>query len=218
VRGQPATVGLHPELPMRDASHTIAEEIHGVVLFVGAVWGVFLLSLAFPAIDRFGVVPRTLIGLVGIPAMPFLHQDLGHILGNTIPLFVLLTLLAGSRARSWEVVADIILVSGALLWVVGRPAVHIGASGLVSGLTSFLILSGLVEKRIIPLLIAVFVGFFYGGSLLLGVIPRFGSQVSWEGHICGAIAGGIIAYLLTAEESGGQDRRRIPSEESLVTG
>jgi membrane associated rhomboid family serine protease len=209
---------MHPESPMRDASRTIPQEIHGVVLFVGAVWGVFLLSLAFPAIDRFGVVPRTLIGLVGIPAMPFLHQNLGHILANTIPLFVLLTLLSGSRARSWEVVADIILVAGALLWVVGRPAVHIGASGLVSGLTSFLILSGFLEKRIIPLLIAVVVGFLYGGSLIFGVIPRFGSQVSWEGHLCGAIAGGIIAYLLTAEEPGRRERRPIPGEESLFTG
>jgi membrane associated rhomboid family serine protease len=209
---------MHPEPPMRDDSRTVPEELHGVVLFIGAVWGVFLLSLAFPRLDQYGVVPRTLIGLVGIPAMPFLHQNLGHIVGNTIPLFVLLTLLSGSRARSWEVVVDIILLGGGLLWVVGRPAVHIGASGLISGLTSFLILSGFLEKRIIPLLIAVLVGFFYGGSLVLGVIPRFGSPVSWEGHLCGAIAGGVIAYLLTVEGPGGKDSRRLPREESLFTG
>src|SRR4051812_9638644 len=203
---------------MRDASHTISQELQGVILFVGAVWAVFLLSLALPGIDEYGVVPRRLVGLIGIPAMPFLHQDLGHILGNTIPLFVLLTLLSGSRARSWEVLADIILVGGALLWLVGRPAVHIGASGLISGLTSFLILSGFLEKRIIPLLIAVLVGFLYGGSLLLGVIPRFGSQISWEGHLCGAIAGGIIAYLLTAEGPGRTQGRTLSREQSLFTG
>ena len=110
------------------------------------------------------------------------------------------------------------LLGGGLLWVVGRPAVHIGASGLISGLTTFLILSGFLEKRIVPLLIAVLVGFFYGGSLVLGVIPRFGSQVSWEGHLCGAIAGSVIAYLLTAEGPGRQETRQVPREESLFTG
>ena len=84
-----------------------------------------------------------------------------------------------------------------LLWTFGRPAVHIGASGLISGLTAFLILSGFLEQRIIPLLIALLVGFLYGGSLALGVIPRVGSQISWDGHLCGAIAGGVVAYALT---------------------
>jgi membrane associated rhomboid family serine protease len=209
---------LYLESPMRDSSHTIPQEIHGVVLFVGAVWGVFLLSLVFPALDRFGVVPRSLVGLVGIPAMPFLHQNLGHILGNTVPLIILLLLLSGSQARSWEVVVDIVLVGGFLLWIFGRPAVHIGASGLISGLTSFLILSGFLERRIIPLLIAVLVGFLYGGSLLLGVIPRLGSQISWEGHLCGAIAGGIVAYLLTSGGSSRQDRRLPQGEGNLFTG
>jgi membrane associated rhomboid family serine protease len=84
-----------------------------------------------------------------------------------------------------------------LLWIFGRPAVHIGASGLISGLTAFLILSGFLEHRIVPLLVSLLVGFLYGGSLVLGVLPRLGSTVSWDGHLCGAIAGGIVAYLLT---------------------
>jgi membrane associated rhomboid family serine protease len=77
--------------------------------------------------------------------------------------------------------------------------VHIGASGLISGLAAFLILSGFLEQRIVPLLIALLVGFLYGGSLLLSVLPRFGSQVSWDGHLCGAIAGGLVAYALTRQ-------------------
>ena len=129
--------------------------------------------------------------------MPFLHGNLQHILSNTVPLFVLLVLLAGSRAESWEVVAIITFLGGLLLWIFGRPAVHIGASGLISGLTAFLILSGFLEQRIIPLLIALLVGFLYGGSLVMGVLPRIGSQISWDGHLCGAIAGGIVAYALT---------------------
>ena len=183
---------------MHGASHTIRQEIHGVVLFVGAIWAVFLVSLVFPKLDQYGVIPRHTIGLVGIPAMPFLHLNLQHILSNTVPLCVLLVLLAGSRARSWEVVVWIILLGGLLLWVFGREAVHIGASGLISGLTAFLILSGFLEKRIVPLLIALLVGFLYGSSVLMGVVPRFGSEISWDGHLCGAIAGGIVACALAS--------------------
>ena len=129
--------------------------------------------------------------------MPFLHANLHHLVGNTVPLIVLLILLAGSRAESWEVVLMISCLGGLLLWVFGRPAVHIGASGLISGLAAFLILSGLLEQRIIPLLIALVVVFLYGSSLILGVLPRIASQISWDGHLCGAIAGGLVAYALT---------------------
>ncbi len=182
---------------MPDSAQSIRNEIHGVVLFVGTIWAVYLVSVVFPGLNQYGVYPRKFSGLLGIPAMPFLHGNLRHVLGNTIPLAVLLVLLAGSRAESWEVVAIIVFLGGILLWIFGRPVIHIGASGLISGLTAFLILSGFLEQRIIPLLIALLVGFLYGGSLLLGVLPRFGSQISWDGHLCGAIAGGLVAYALT---------------------
>jgi membrane associated rhomboid family serine protease len=192
---------LPTELPVSDSSHTIREEIHSVVLFVGTIWVVYFVSLVFPGLDRYGVVPRKFSGLVGIVATPFLHANLTHLLSNTVPLIVLLILLPGSRAESWEVVAMIAFLSGLLLWIFGRPAVHIGASGLISGLTAFLILSGFLEHRIIPLLISLLVGFLYGGSFVLGVLPRFGSAISWDGHLCGAIAGGLVAYVLASGPS-----------------
>jgi membrane associated rhomboid family serine protease len=182
---------------MPGSQHTIRQEIHGVALFVGAIWAVYLLSFPFPTLDQYGVIPRRAAGFFGIVAMPFLHANLHHLVSNTIPLCVLLILLAGSRARSWEVVVAISVLGGGLLWVFGRPAVHIGASGLISGLIAFLVLSGFLELRIVPLLIAISVGFIYGGSLILGVLPRLDSQISWDGHLCGAIAGGLVAYGLT---------------------
>jgi membrane associated rhomboid family serine protease len=182
---------------MQNASHTIREELYGIFAFIGVIWAVFFVSRFVPSLDNFGVVPRTVVGLTGIPAAPFLHADLRHILSNTFPLFFLLALLAGSRARSWEVVVDIVLLGGSLLWLFGRPAVHIGASGLVFGLITYLILSGLLEKRLIPLAIAVVVGLVYGGTLISGVLPRFGTHISWDGHLCCAVAGGIVAYALT---------------------
>ena len=178
--------------------HTIRQEIKGVIAFVAAVWAVFLLDWVLPIdLNSFGLVPRTLPGLVGIPVLPFLHADLQHIVSNTLPMFILLILLAGSKANSWAVVVEVVLLGGVLLWLFGRPAIHIGASGLIFGLIAFLIVSGLLERRFVPLVISVVVAFFYGGSLLLGVVPRLGSHISWDGHFCGAAAGGIIAYVLT---------------------
>jgi membrane associated rhomboid family serine protease len=200
---------------MKNASHSVGHEIHGVILFVGSIWAVYLISLAFPRVDNYGVVPRTASGLTGVVAMPFLHANLHHLIANTIPLAVLLLLLAGSRARSWSVVIAVTVLGGFLLWLFGRPAVHIGASGLISGLTAFLILSGLREGRVVPLLIAVLVGFLYGSSLVMGVIPRFGSQLSWDGHLCGAIAGAIVAYALTGGP-GRQSRSSFPTPQKAM--
>jgi membrane associated rhomboid family serine protease len=183
---------------MRNAAHTIRDEFYGIVSFLGVIWGVFLISLVMPSLDNYGVVPRRLIGLIGIPAAPFLHANLHHILSNTFPLFILLVLLAGSKARSWEIVVDVVLLGGALLWLFGRSDTsNIGASGLIFGLIAFLILSGLMERRLVPLAIAVVVGFAYGSTLISGVLPQVNSQISWEGHLCGAVAGGIVAYALT---------------------
>ena len=178
--------------------HTIQQEIKGVVIFIATIWGVFLLECVVPFdLLSFGVTPRTLHGLVGIPAMPFLHANLQHIASNTLPLFVLLILLAGSKARSWEVVTEIVLLGGILLWLCGRTATHVGASGLIFGLIAFLIVSGWLERRFVPLVVSLVVTFVYGGILLWGVIPRIGTHISWDGHLFGAVAGGVIAYLMT---------------------
>ena len=184
-------------MTMQDSSHTIREELGGVLAFMAAIWTVFVISYFFPGLDAYGVVPRTKEGLIGIAAMPFLHANLHHIMANTLPLFILLALLAGSRARSWAIVLDIVLLGGLLLWLFGRTADHIGASGLIFGLIAFLILSGLLERRIISLGIAILVGFAYGGTLLSGVLPTVEPGISWDGHLASAVAGGIVAYALT---------------------
>jgi membrane associated rhomboid family serine protease len=144
--------------------------------------------------------------MIGIPASPFLHGSLGHLTSNTVPLIILLTLLAGSRARSWETVLEIIFLGGGLLWVLGRSAIHVGASGLIYGLIAFLLVSGFREKRLVPMLIAILVGFLYGTTLLAGILPTAGAQVSWDGHLWGAVAGGLIGYFrIESEPSGATD-------------
>lgn len=178
------------------ANHTIGQEIAGVIFFLGVIWSVFLVELVSPVdLKSFGLIPRTADGLVGIVTMPFLHANLQHIVSNTMPLVVLLVLLAGSRARSWVVVAEVISLSGGLLWMFGRYATHIGASGLICGLITFLIVSGIRERRIVPLFVSVVVGFLYGSTLLAGIVPNSDSTISWDGHLCGALAGVAVARL-----------------------
>jgi len=183
------------------ARHAIREEVFGVFAFVGLIWCVFIVGHVLPLhLESYGLTPRTAAGLVGIPAAPFLHANLAHLMANTTPLTVLLLLLAGSRAPSWQIVLLIVLLGGGLLWLFGRTATHIGASGLIYGLIAFLLLSGIWERRIVPMMISVVVGILYGGALLSGVLPGSDSHVSWEGHLFGAIAGGAVAYLLTRRQ------------------
>jgi membrane associated rhomboid family serine protease len=181
-----------------NGSHGIREELRGIVIFIAAIWAVFMLEVAVPQTEAWlGLVPRTLRGTIGIVGMPLVHASLGHLVANTIPLAVLLALLAGSRAESWQIVAGIVVIGGALLWAVGRPAIHVGASGLIFGLIAFLILSGLLEKRPVPLLVSLIVAVFYGGTLVWGMLPLGGGDISWDGHLCGAAAGVLSAYGLS---------------------
>ncbi len=176
-------------------AHHVKDELVGIVAFIIVTWGVFLTSVVMP-INNFGLIPRDASGLIGIVTMPFLHGSLSHLINNTISLCVLLALLAGSRTRSWEIVVAVIVGGGILLWLFGRPAIHIGASGLIFGLIAFLIVSGIFERRAIPMIVSVITGLLYGSTLLLGVLPT-SSGVSWDGHLCGAAAGIAVAYLLT---------------------
>jgi len=177
------------------ARHTIAEELKGILFFLGAIWIVFILDRFLP-LEKLALYPRHLSGLPGIFVSPFLHQDFSHIVSNTIPLLALLSLMAGSRADSRKTVVLIIVVSGSLLWLFGRPVAVIGASGLVFGLIAFLILSGILERRLLAMLVSLFVGISYGSTLIAGILP--GQQgISWDGHLFGAIAGGLCAWLLT---------------------
>lgn len=173
------------------------KEFYYVAVVIVAIWLVYLVDAIIPyALTDWGVRPRRVVGLVGIPLMPLLHADLFHVFSNTISLTILLGLLVGSQERPWPLLASMVLAGGGLLWMIGRDANHIGASGLVFALIAFLIAGGILEKKLIPIVIALIVGFLFGGTLLWGIIPRIGSEVSWDGHLCGAIAGVGVAYAL----------------------
>ena len=174
------------------------KDLYSIVVFVLAIWLVFFVDATIPArLTDWGLLPRTVRGLFGIATMPFLHASFGHVFGNTVSLAVLLVLLAGSRPNGERIVISIIAVGGVLLWLVGRSHVHVGASGLIFGLIAFLIVSGWTEKRPVSIAIALLVGVLYGGTFVGGVIPSWGSDVSWDGHLCGAASGGAVAYVMS---------------------
>ena len=216
-------IGDNPYEPSKSASggevsaaHAIQDEIRGVMSFIAVIWGLFLLDYLLPISEWCALVPRTLIGLVGIPLMPFMHGGWTHLIGNTIPLFVLLTLLAGSKARSWEIVTALIFASGCLVWLFGgasgpngETVGHVGASGLIFALTGYLVASGVFEKRPIPFAVSVIVGLMFGLSTLKGLVPTRG--VSWSGHFFGLVAGVGIAYIMT-RDSAKRDSRALTQQ------
>jgi membrane associated rhomboid family serine protease len=144
-------------------------------------------------LGRFGILPRTEVGLLGILFSPLLHGNLQHLLANALPLFVLLVLLLSNRGyRPYQTLGWIWIASGLGTWLIGRGnAVHIGASSVIFGLAAFLIAAGIFLKGWRTALVAILVFLFYGG-IFYGVLPQNG-PISWEGHLCGAVAGAWAA-------------------------
>jgi membrane associated rhomboid family serine protease len=158
-------------------------------LFVALMWAVQIINFLLQyRLNAFGINPRHLNGLIGIICSPFLHGSFSHLMSNTIPLFVLLFLLfTFYRRESFGVITIIIVLGGLLLWAIGRPAYHVGASLLIYGLVAYLFLSGILRKKVFPLILSVIIAVVYGG-LIFGLLPIY-TWMSWEGHISGVIAG-----------------------------
>ena len=164
------------------------------VLFLVEVADLLLRHEKHLTLAGFGIVPRTVSGLVGIAFSPLLHASPAHLLANALPLFVLLVLLFWDR-HYYPVLtlSSIWLFSGLGTWLIGRgsdgdrPIIHIGASSIIFGLVTYLIVAGFLMKswRSAAVALLVFIGF---GGILYGLLPRAG-PISWEGHLSGALAG-----------------------------
>lgn len=143
---------------------------------------------------QYGVFPRTTKGLIGIVLSPLIHSDLNHLLSNSIPLFILCTgLIYFYRNIAYRVIGFVWFLSGVCVWIAARDSYHIGASGLIYGIASFLFLSGVIRKDIRLASVSLLVVFLYGG-LVWGIFPIF-PHISWEYHLFGAISGFIAAFI-----------------------
>lgn len=172
---------------------------------VGLMWVSEIVDTALGnELDDYGIIAREPDGLIGIVTAPFLHLGFGHLSANTMPLLMLGALIAfGGAARLFAVTAMVAVLGGFGTWLVSPPnTVTIGASGLVFGYAAYLVARGLFNARIGQVLIGVVVVVIWGGALLGGLLPQAG--ISWQGHLFGAIAGVLAAWVL----AGDRDRAR----------
>lgn len=148
--------------------------------------------------STYGVFPRSLDAITGILTFPLIHKDYDHLFSNAVPLFVLLGMLNYFyKDMAGKVFFFLWLIGGAWLWIGGRPSFHIGASGLVYGLASFIFFSGIWRKWRSMLAVSMIIVFLYG-SMIWGIFPWF-KETSWEGHLFGGLAGLLLSWLYRKE-------------------
>ena len=181
--------------------------LYSLIGFIGLIMLIEVANNFFDhAFNAYGLVPRTIRGLAGVPLAPFLHGSFAHVQSNAVGLLALGTLaVMRSGSRFPWVCLVIALAGGAALWVVGRQATHVGASGLVFGLFGYLLFKGILDRSILSILVALVVAGVFGTIILSGLLPT-DLHVSWEGHLCGLGAGFVAAVVIRNEPSPSQRR------------
>lgn len=173
------------------------------LLIVAVMWLVKIIEVSFDIdLSFWGVKPHSAKGLIGILTMPFIHEGWEHLFSNTVPILVLGTALYYCYPTlANRVMLITYLVSGLFTWCIGKAdSLHIGASALVYGLNLFLIVSGFIRGNRMLLVISLIMVFLYG-SFVWGMIPEVAipQNISWEGHLSGAIIGVLLAVFLRKE-------------------
>ena len=167
------------------------------VILVLLLWFIKGADMLFDLeLNNWGLFPLQVKGLPGIFTSPFLHADLAHLFANSIPLLVLGAFLFYFYTDiAWMILFLIYVITGIWVWVYARGgAAHIGASGVIYGLASFLFFSGMIRRETGLLVITMLVTFLYGG-LIWGIFPQlFPNQpISWESHLMGLLSGLVLA-------------------------
>ena len=166
------------------------------VRFVLILWVVYAIGLILPYdLAVLGIYPRSFLGMIGILLAPLIHGSILHLVSNTIPLLFLgiILFLFYDRIAN-KVFFQCYFFTNILVWIFARSSLHIGASGLVYGLASFLIFFGMFRKDIRSIVISLIILVLYGG-LVYGILPQQ-PGVSWESHLMGALVGLITASQL----------------------
>jgi len=166
-----------------------------LVLIINSIH--FIQEMGWLYLNHHGMRPKNVEGLIGIITMPFLHSNWGHVGSNSTALFALsFSIFYFYKKLAWKSILFIVLVGGFWLWIAGDlGSNHVGASGLVYGLAAFLFTSGMIRKNKNLMGISLLVAFLYG-SFFWGVLPHdvnVQKNISWEGHLFGALAGTAIA-------------------------
>lgn len=169
-------------------------------IFVFLMWLVMIIEVLFEIdLSGLGIYPLTLKGLPGIIFSPFIHGDFNHLLNNSLPFFLLsVGLFYFYSEIALEIFSWTYLLTGILVWLGGREAWHIGASGLVYGLASFLFFSGIIRKYYRLVALSLLVVFLYG-QMVWGIFPNVYKNVSWESHMLGFVSGIVLSIAYRNE-------------------
>lgn len=168
---------------------------------VGVMWVLELIdTFTFNSLDPYGISPRELSELPQIFTAPWLHFGWGHLISNSVPFLVLGILIYLSGAARWLVTFLVTLVvSGLTVWLISPSFTNTaGASGIVFGFLTYLLVRGFFTRKIGQILLSVIVMAVYGG-ILWGMFPTDGG-VSWQAHLGGAVGGVLSAWLMHSKK------------------
>lgn len=165
------------------------------IILVISIWFVYWVEFKFDLnFNKFGIYPRTLKGLRGIFLSPFIHAGPQHLFNNTSPLIVLIaSLLYFYRKISLPILIYGTILTGFFTWVIARPAYHIGISGVIYMLVSFIFFSGIIRKYYRLVALSLIIVFLYGSTIWY-IFP-IKEEISWEGHLAGFLVGLFFAFF-----------------------
>ena len=196
-----------------------------ILSFTAVLWVVeFYDQLTGERLDQDGIVPRSVDGLEGILWAPLLHGGWAHLIANTLPFVIFgFLVLANGIGRFLLVTAVIWVLAGLGVWFTAPDgSVTVGMSGVIFGWLTYLLVRGFFARSGGQIVLALVVFFFWGG-ILLGVLP--GQEgISWQGHLFGALAGVLAAWLvarrsrLAPSPTSGTFVGQVPTTGTLVGG
>tara|TARA_R110001606_G_scaffold98494_1_gene217496 strand:+ start:466 stop:1209 length:744 start_codon:yes stop_codon:yes gene_type:complete len=203
---------------MNDENHLkISKSVFFIpVAYIVAIWLIYWVEIYFSFnFNKFGVYPRTLKGFRGVFLTHFIHSNASHLFNNSIPLFVLLTsLFYFYKDLAYKILLIGGFFTGFLTWVIARDSYHIGASGIVYLLFSFIFFSGIIRKHFRLVALSLIIIFLYG-SMIWYVFP-IKEGMSWEGHLSGFLVGLIFAILFRKKGIVKEEHQFIETEFDLL--
>jgi len=180
---------------MMDEKKKLFSSILFPASFILLLWIIKIGELVFSInLSRLGLLPQKLQGLIGIVTAPLIHSGFNHLISNTLPLLLLgVGVLYFYPKSAFKIFTFVYIIPGIFVWFFGRPAYHIGASGLIYGFVSFLFFSGIIRRDTRSIALALIVTFLYG-SIIWGIFPQ-NNGISWEYHLFGSLTGIACAFI-----------------------